>query len=464
MNKQYIRYLRFFLIGLDLLLLNLSVLFFAYFFKAELLRVSFQIYTYYLLIANIAWILITLVLRTYSSKKILDFEPFLKATLQSYAVWLLLILLNLVIFQQKDISRLILLATIVGFGAGLLINRFLYLGLRRYNKRRESFLNRILIIGYNDTARKLAKYFEEDGMNNNVVGFIVDKYSIVNQLSIHPLLEGIENSIQYADKMQVQEIYSTISPEENKSIYSILKEAEDKCIRFKLVPDLSLFVNRNVHIDYFNDLPILSMRSVALDDVGNKIKKRALDVIVSFFVTLFVLSWLVPLLSLLIKLESRGPVFFPQKRTGLNGKEFFCYKFRSMRVNKESDTRQASKNDDRVTKVGWFMRKTSLDEFPQFWNVLRGEMSLVGPRPHMLKHTDDYSKIVDNYMVRQFLKPGITGWAQINGFRGEITNPEQIQLRVSKDIWYLEHWTLWLDIKILFLTIYTIIKGDKNAY
>lgn len=464
MNKQYIRYLRFLLIGLDLLLLNLSVFLVSYIFKADLLRVNFQLYTSYLFIANIAWILVSILFRTYSARKILDFEHFLKITLQSYGAWLVVILLNLVVFQQKDISRLILIAAIMGFGAGLLINRFLYLGIRKYNKRRESFLNRILIIGHNDTAKKLASYFEGDGMNNNVVGFIVDDYKSVNQLSTYPLYEGIENSVKFASQMQVQEIYSTISPEENKAIYSLLKEADDQCIRFKLVPNLSLFVNRNVHIDYFNNLPILSMRSIALDDVGNKIKKRALDVIVGFFVTILVLSWLVPLLALLIKMESRGPVFFPQKRTGLNGKEFFCLKFRSMRVNKESDTKQATKNDDRVTKIGWFMRKTSLDEFPQFWNVLRGEMSLVGPRPHMLKHTDDYSKIVDSYMVRQFLKPGITGWAQINGFRGEITNPEQIQLRVNKDLWYLEHWTLWLDIKILFLTVYTIVKGDKNAY
>ncbi|HEU5051723.1 MAG TPA: sugar transferase, partial [Hanamia sp.] len=141
-----------------------------------------------------------------------------------------------------------------------------------------------------------------------------------------------------------------------------------------------------------------------------------------------------------------------------------CWKFRSMKKNKEADLRQASRNDNRITIIGGFLRKTSLDEFPQFLNVLKGEMSLVGPRPHMLKHTSDYSEIVDEYMVRQFIKPGITGWAQINGFRGEITNPEQIKMRVNKDLWYLENWTLWLDIRILFLTIYYVIKGDSKAY
>ena len=133
-------------------------------------------------------------------------------------------------------------------------------------------------------------------------------------------------------------------------------------------------------------------------------------------------------------------------------------------MNKESDTKQATRNDNRVTKIGRFIRKTSLDEFPQFLNVLKGEMSLVGPRPHMVKHTTDYSKIVDQYMIRQFLKPGITGWAQVNGYRGEITDNEQIIGRVNEDLWYLENWNIWLDIRILFLTVYKVFKGDDNAF
>ncbi|HRI24408.1 MAG TPA: sugar transferase, partial [Ferruginibacter sp.] len=148
-----------------------------------------------------------------------------------------------------------------------------------------------------------------------------------------------------------------------------------------------------------------------------------------------------------------------------NKQTFWCLKFRSVKAGKkEADLKQATRNDARVTRIGRIIRKTSLDEFPQFLNVFKGEMSLVGPRPHMLKHTTDYSKVVDDYMIRQFLKPGITGWAQINGYRGEITNPEQIKMRVNKDLWYLENWSLWLDIQILFLTIYHVLKGNKNAF
>jgi putative colanic acid biosynthesis UDP-glucose lipid carrier transferase len=241
-------------------------------------------------------------------------------------------------------------------------------------------------------------------------------------------------------------------------------QSEKECIRFRIVPNLSVFVTREVHIEYYGELPILSLRKEPLDDVGNRIKKRALDLGISLFVTVFILSWLIPLIGILILLESGRPIFFKQLRTGRDKKPFYCWKFRSMRKNKDADLRQASKDDNRITALGRFLRKSSLDEFPQFINVLRGEMSLVGPRPHMLKHTSDYSKVVNDYMVRQFIKPGITGWAQINGYRGEISNPEQIRMRVNKDLWYLENWTLWLDIRILFLTIYYIFKGDSKAY
>ena len=206
------------------------------------------------------------------------------------------------------------------------------------------------------------------------------------------------------------------------------------------------------------------MRADPLEDVGNRMVKRIFDVLVSGLVIIFILSWLIPLVALLILLDSRGPVFFTQLRTGLTDNPFYCYKFRTMRVNNESDSKQATKNDSRVTRLGAFLRKTSIDEFPQFFNVFRGEMSLVGPRPHMLKHTSEYAKIVDHYMIRQMLKPGITGWAQVNGLRGEISNPIQIQQRVASDLWYLEHWSIWLDIKIMFLTIYKVFAGDKHAY
>jgi putative colanic acid biosynthesis UDP-glucose lipid carrier transferase len=212
------------------------------------------------------------------------------------------------------------------------------------------------------------------------------------------------------------------------------------------------------------DFTVLSARKEPLEDIKNRVKKRVFDIVVSLGVIIFIFTWLYPLLAIIIKLQSRGPVFFAQLRTGRNKKPFWCYKFRSMRLNNDSDNRQACMHDDRITPIGRFIRRTSLDEFPQFFNVLLGYMSIVGPRPHMLSHTEQYSQIVDNYMLRQFLKPGITGWAQINGYRGETKEPGLMEKRVEHDIWYMENWSVMLDLKIVFFTVINMFKGEKNAY
>jgi putative colanic acid biosysnthesis UDP-glucose lipid carrier transferase len=463
MNKQFERYLQMTLIALDLFILN-----FAYFFCKIVLTESipatfWSAYFQYWIISVALWIALSFFLRTYAAKAILNFEHFTKRTTQVYLLWITAILLYLYLSRDFKISRLFIIAGIVSFGLGLLINRFIYLGIKKYFKDSHYLTKKVIILGYNDTAKKLAKYFEEDGLNTQLLGFIEDDKN-VHELSHYPIITDVSKSLEFAKEYDVAEIFSTITPEQNKDIYDLMYQAEKECIRFKIVPNLSVFITRDVHIEYFGELPILSLRSEPLDDVGNRIKKRVLDIVVSSFVIIFILSWLVPILGLLILIESRGPVFFSQLRTGKNKVPFYCYKFRSMKKNNDADLKQATINDSRVTKIGKFIRRTSLDEFPQFLNVLKGNMSLVGPRPHMLKHTSDYSQYVNEYMIRQFLKPGITGWAQVNGYRGEITNPEQIQMRVNKDLWYLENWNLFLDLQILFLTVYQVFKGDKNAF
>lgn len=420
-------------------------------------------YFRYLTFANSSWLLLSFFLRTYALTIILKFENFTKRTIQAYLVWIILVLFYLFFYREISISRLFILSTTGGFGLGLLLNRFIYLGIFRYFRNSDLLIKKVLILGYNDTAKKLTNYFEQDGLNMQILGYIEDENNI-SELSHYPVLANISDALRIAKEMEVEEIFSTITPEQNKSIYDLMYQSEKECIRFRIVPNLSIFITREVHIEYFGDLPVLSLRKEPLDDVGNRIKKRALDITASLLVTIFILSWMIPLIGFIILLESGMPIFFKQLRTGKNKKPFYCIKFRSMKSNKDADLKQATQHDNRVTSFGRFLRKSSLDEFPQFINVLRGEMSLVGPRPHMLKHTTDYSKVVDDYMVRQFIKPGITGWAQINGYRGEITNPDQIKMRVNKDLWYLENWTLWLDLKILFLTVYYIIKGDTKAY
>ncbi|AOW08698.1 hypothetical protein EM308_03830 [Flavobacterium gilvum] len=232
----------------------------------------------------------------------------------------------------------------------------------------------------------------------------------------------------------------------------------------KFIPDKKQQLSLDMGYEYYDYIPVISQRTISLGDWFNKIIKRSFDIVFSLVIIIGLLSWLIPILGIIIKWNSDGPVFFIQKRNGLNNREFKCFKFRSMQVNELADIEQVSKNDKRITRVGRFIRKTSIDELPQFFNVLLGDMSVVGPRPHMVSHTNLYAERIDKFMVRHFIKPGITGLAQTKGFRGEIETDKDIINRVRYDLFYIEKWSLLLDFKIIFNTIFNTLKGDKKAY
>jgi putative colanic acid biosynthesis UDP-glucose lipid carrier transferase len=218
-------------------------------------------------------------------------------------------------------------------------------------------------------------------------------------------------------------------------------------------------------VDYYDYFPVLTMQELALNKNSNRLLKRAFDILFSLVVILGILSWLTPVLYVLLKLESKGSVFFIKDRNGLDYKKFKCYKFRTLKVGK-SDENHVSINDNRVTTIGRFLRKTSIDELPQFINVLKGEMSVVGPRPHMLAYNKAYSKQVDNVhlMARHRILPGVTGLAQVRGFRGAIEKNSDIIGRVKLDLFYIRNWSILLDIKIIFNTLLSLLKGDDKAY
>jgi Undecaprenyl-phosphate glucose phosphotransferase len=262
----------------------------------------------------------------------------------------------------------------------------------------------------------------------------------------------------------VDEIFCTLPGVSKENVNVLMHEADRNLTRFRLVPDYYEYFPGTVNIEMIDNIPVMTGRKEPLESLQNAVFKRLFDVTFSLLVIVFVLSWLIPLFALLIKLESKGPVFFLQLRSGRSNQPFYCIKFRSMKVNKDADNVQATKDDVRVTKLGAFMRKTSLDELPQFFNVLIGNMSVIGPRPHMLKHTEEYAALIDKFMVRHFLKPGITGWAQVTGLRGETRTTEDMARRVEADVYYLEHWSVLLDMKIIFLTIWNIFKGDEKAF
>ena len=267
----------------------------------------------------------------------------------------------------------------------------------------------------------------------------------------------------YCVENNVCEIYYTLSYNDNQLMSKLLSFCDRNMVRFRIVPDYSNFKSRKVSYDFYGNLPVITLREEPLQLGFNRFVKRMFDILFSFLVIVLLLSWMYPILFVLIKLDSKGPFVFKQLRSGLDNNNFYCFKFRTMKMNADSDLKQATQDDVRITKLGVFLRKTSIDEFPQFINVFLGDMSVVGPRPHMLKHTKDFSDSIGNYMVRQLVKPGITGAAQANGFRGEISKFEDIKQRVEFDVWYIENWSLLLDIKLIALTIVNMIKGQSKA-
>lgn len=448
---------------LDLLALNTVYLTCEFLLKQHIPDEFALQYTYLWMYCNAIWLLVSWGNNTYRDDEIFSFEKFSRRSIHAYVYFLGLIALYLFLNKESEISRVFFISVLASFALGIFANRIIHLGLYHYFRNKAYITRKVMIIGYNQRAKKLVEYLEQQPITTEILGYFEDAEN-VHELTNYPIISDKKNIINISVENQVTEIYSTISPEEDKSLYTVMNHADQACIRFRILPNLDHFIRRPVHIEYIEDMPVLSLRNEPLDDVGNRIKKRAFDLVVSSLVIIFILSWLVPLIALLIKLGSKGPVFFIQKRNGKDGKPFNCLKFRSMKVNADSNQKQATKNDSRITRLGAFMRKTSIDELPQFFNVLMSDMSVVGPRPHMLKHTEDYSRLINQFMIRHFLKPGITGWAQVNGYRGETKTTQDMADRVKYDIWYLENWSMLLDARIVFMTVFNVIKGEKNAY
>lgn len=314
----------------------------------------------------------------------------------------------------------------------------------------------VIILGLNQKTDQLRKFF----VDKPEYGYqLIKTYDFGSEDAFK-----IEEAFDFVIKNNIDEIYSSIAELSDEQMSKLIDFADNNLKILKFIPDNKEIYTKRLEYNYYGLLPIISLRRIPMQDPFNQFVKRAFDILLSIFIIVGVLSWLTPLLGLMIKLESKGPVFFKQKRNGLDYQEFFCYKFRSMRPNATAHLHQVKRGDERITRVGRIIRKTSVDELPQFINVLKGDMSVVGPRPHMVSHTHMYAERIDKFMVRHFIKPGITGLAQVTGYRGEVESDEDIINRVKFDIFYLENWSLLLDLKIVFQTVYNAIKGDDKAY
>ena len=400
----------------------------------------------------------------YKLKQLKRFDKIVYNLLKAFVFNAVIIGSILFSLKASEFSREQLYTTYLFIFLFIIFWRYIAVKSIHYYRRSGYNYKRVVILGSGDLSKQLFNYFTSDiAIGVRVKGiFSVDETAHRNMNNV--VYDKLENYKQFVLENSIDEIYYTMPLTYTKKIKNIIDFCDKNLIRFRIIPDFRGFLFKKVNIDFLNDVPVITLRDEPLTDFINKFLKRLFDIIFSAIVIIFILSWLFPILALIIKSTSKGPVLFKQKRSGIDNIVFNCYKFRSMTQSLDADSKQATKGDSRITRIGAFMRRTSLDEFPQFINVFFGEMSVVGPRPHMLFHTEEYSKLIKKYMVRQLVKPGITGLAQVRGFRGETRKLKDMEGRVRLDVWYIENWSLILDINIIFLTIRNAIKGDEKAF
>jgi putative colanic acid biosynthesis UDP-glucose lipid carrier transferase len=444
----------------DLLVLNLAFLG-AYYFKFQVMDLLtrpnyLELFAFY----NVSWLLLSALYQPYKISRTDRLTKVLRRQLNLIIIHLLLITAFFVLGKAYYYSREQIMLTYIAFAVlDFTWKSSFFYSLRMYRKQGFNYRN-VVIMGYGELAEDLIAYFRaHPEFGYRFVG------AFDNKKTGNRVMGKMDDLKKFITENQVDEVYCCLPYVRYTKVKELVDFGDTNLIKVKLIADFRGFSFKGVELERYDHIPVLNITNIPLDDLKNQVVKRVFDVIFSSLVIIFIFSWLFPLLALLIKLESKGPVFFKQKRTGIKNKTFWCYKFRSMYVNAEANSKQARKGDARITRMGAFIRKTSLDELPQFINVLLGEMSVVGPRPHMLSHTQEYSKMIEKFMARHFVKPGITGLAQAKGFRGETQDDINLMKgRIRLDRFYVSNWSLLFDVRIIYLTVMSMVKGEDRAY
>lgn len=421
-----------------------------------------QEYKVQLILLNISWFVITVITTPYKSLKIKESSLHFNALTKSFILLILSTAIFLSIIFSVKINYRNVVIYFLSLGFLMTLTRFLLFFYRKKNRMklgRRLYSFDTVLIGEN----RLSSSLLSNSHLRRSLG-IIGIYSCQDTETKIKYLGNIDQLLKDLENNKINNIIFCDDNIEVEAYKRVVEVAEHKMIRIYMVPDFKYANLGPNYFDVIHEIPFLKLIREPLSNPKKQLLKRSFDIAFSLFIIVFLLSWLIPIVALIIKIESNESPFFLQKRSGLNNKPFNCIKFRSMRSNKNADLQTAKKNDSRVTKFGAFMRKTSIDELPQFINVFVGDMSIVGPRPHMLSQTELYYKITSKYMTRHIVKPGITGWAQVMGSRGEIFSQKDMQKRIEKDVWYIQNWSFFLDMKIIFLTVYNIVKGDEQAY
>lgn len=458
MTVRYSKFLRPIILTGDFVVLNLAFLL-AYYFKL-LPEFSFNIPNAYILLfvyVNIQWLIVSLLLNRSELSRLISYTDIAKKTLQAIILHFFSLMAVLVFIKTGYFSRVFLFLGYTFLVVLLLAWRLSLVFLLR-NYRRMGYNHRAyVVVGYGTIGEQLVAFLN----NHPEFGYHFKGFFDID-MDFNNIQGNLEDLEKLCAQEDIDEIYCSLPNLEKDHLKQIAQFADKNLVRIKIVPDIHLIGDKSLTVEKYGPVPIVLNRKEPLEVAINRNLKRLFDIGFSLLVIVCILSWLVPLVAILIKLDSPGPIFFLQKRGGKNGKHFWCLKFRTMYNRQEKKFKLATQNDSRITRVGKILRKTSLDEFPQFINVLKGDMTIVGPRPHAIEVDNIFQNIVDKYMVRYFVKPGITGLAQIKGFRGN--DDIYMKYRIRMDVFYVENWTFLLDLKIILKTITHMIHGDKNAF
>ena len=463
------RFSRYFKIGFlvwDLVLLNIALAISFLLRYGDFVYANTRIVRTVSLLMNLFWIMLLLYKDTYRIIRTERIENILLRTINLVFIHFAFIAIFISVLKYDEISDLRLVYFYGVFFVLLVFFRIVFMKVLKRIRALGYNFRKVVIVGANAMGERMNRILSKDlTYGYRVVGFFDDEPD-GSELKA-PLLGGFAEVEDYLANQKIDEMYVSLHINKIDNINQMTALCERYMVRIRYIPDFQLYTKTNrVAVSFYGNanIPVLMLRKEPLEANLNRIVKQIFDFCFSLMVILFVFSWLFPILFLVIKINSPGPVFFVQKRSGRNNESFNCLKFRTMYVNDKADALQATKNDSRITPVGAFLRRTSMDELPQFLNVLMGNMSVVGPRPHMLSHTEQYSELINNFLVRHYAKPGITGWAQVNGFRGETKELADMEGRVEHDIWYIENWNFLLDLKIIWKTVANVFKGEEKAF
>ena len=448
--KKYSYLIRPLIILFDIIFINLILY---YFSPNEFLGLQFSIYS------TILWLSISYFTKFYNVYRYTHILRILSLLGAQFFIFILAFFAYFSIFKEGEViskqSNIIYSTLLV-----ISTTKFFYFFLLKIYRSSGKNFRTVIVIGDNKSAQDVVSIFND----KQYLGYRFSGYFSDNKKSLKHRLGSINEGLVFSRENNIDEIYCEVNSVSPLQLKQIINFSNENKIEVRLIPENKVIYSKNFTKEYFGTIPILKPKKLPFEMIETHLIKRCFDIVFSILIFSLVLLWLLPILWFVVKIDSRGPFFFKQKRDGMNGNQFYCFKIRSMKINAVSDQISASKNDDRITKIGHLLRKTSLDELPQFFNVLIGDMSIVGPRPHMNIQTKKYISNIDNYLTRNSVKPGITGLAQVSGYRGEVKKNSDIVNRVRFDIFYIENWSFLLDIKIILLTIFNMFKVQDNAY